>query len=166
MLYQSSTSTNLTSHARTCYSTIPMSPFRSHTTRDVTFDEDSIFDPNERLLPLSREIIEFIELTENPQLDQEIELTQATQFEMLSLHQEVDLQETKEQEQEHHVTTGLLTPSTDTSLSRLTTPDVEPPTTPGPINTATQSQQAPQARRIAPCDINLDISEVNIVSEP
>ena len=132
------------------------------TTRDVTFDEDSIFDPNERLPPLSSEIIEFIELTENPQLDQEIEPTQATQFEMPSLHQEVDLQGTKEQE--HHVTTGLLTPSMDTSLSHLTTPDVEPPTTPGSINTATQSQQAPQARRIAPRDINLDISEVNIVS--
>ena len=85
---------------------------------------------------------------------------------MLSLHQEVNLQGTKELEQEHYVTTGLLTPSTDTSLSCLTTPDVEPPTTPGSINTATQSQQAPQARHIAPRDINLDISEVNIVSGP
>ena len=58
---------------------------------------------------------------------------------MLSLHQEVDLQETKELEQEHYVTTGLLTPSMDTSLSHLTTPDIEPSTTPGSINTATQS---------------------------
>ena len=89
---------------------------------------------------MSREIIEFIELTENPQLDQEIELTLTTQFEMLSLHQEVDLQGTKKQE--HHVITGLLTPSMDTSLSHLTTPDIELPTTPGLINTATtQSQQ-------------------------
>ena len=115
---------------------------------------------------MSSEIIEFIELIENPQLDQEIEPTQATQFEIPSLYQEVNLQETKELEQEHYVTTGLLTPSTDTSLSCLTTPDVEPPTTPGSINTATQSQQAPQARHIAPRDINLDISEVNIVSGP
>src|SRR5436305_4605339 len=109
------------------------------TTRDVIFDEDSIFDLNERLPPLSSKIIEFIKLTKNPQLDQEIESTQATQFKMPSLHQEVDLQETKELEQEHHVTTGLLTPSTDTSLSHLTTPDIEPSTTPGLINTATQS---------------------------
>src|SRR5213078_985689 len=76
------------------------------------------------------------------------------------------LQETKEPEHERHVTSSLLTHSTDTALSRLTTPDVEPPTAIRSINTVTQSQQAPQARRIAPRDINIDISDINIVSGP
>ena len=65
------------------------------------------------------------------------------------------------------VSTGRLTPSTDSSLSRLTTPVFEPLTNLESINTVTQSQQAPQASRpLAPRDINSDIRESNIISGP
>src|SRR4030081_2047706 len=78
-------------------------------TQDVTFNEDSIYNPGERQLPLAQEVIEIIE---NPLLNQEEEPT--AQVETPFLYQDVELppKETN--------FSRLLTQPTDTT-SRFTT---------------------------------------------
>ena len=91
--------------------------------RDVMFDEDTLYDPSERQLPLAPEAIEIIETIDNPPLDEEVE---PTQIEIPFIHQEINLPEPETEastKQQQHTHSGLLTPSTDASLSRYATPE-------------------------------------------
>src|SRR5437660_612276 len=123
--------------------------------RDVRFDEDTLYDPSERQLPLTPKVIEIIETIENPDLDQEIEPT--IEVETPYIHQVITLPTTEVEasgSKQQHAPSGLLTPLTDTSLSQYVTPETEPQSPPQPQQRSTQ----------APRDINLEISEPNIIT--
>ena len=127
--------------------------------RDVTFDEDAKFNSGEIQPQLSPEIIELID---NPPLDQEVEPTPAVDTPFI--HQEINLyDEDKIQEQQ----TGLLTPTSNTLSNRYTTPEESEQFTDSgnsSENNNIELQTRPRAM-LAPRDINLNISESNIVSE-
>jgi hypothetical protein len=116
------------------------------------FDENTFYNPSEKQLSLASEIIEIIE---NPELDHEIEPT--AEVEIPFIHQAITLPAIEsEPSKQQHAPSGLLTPSTDASLSRYVTPETEPQPQPQP------QQRHAQASR----DINLEISESNIITGP
>ena len=133
--------------------------------RDVTFDEDSRFDPEDEQPQLSEDVIELIE---NPELDQDIEPT-VTQtifnLETPLVHQEIELQgiqgqqKATEHKKVHWEDSGLLTPSTDASRSRYITPEEE--TLPSPDSQTIRTARPQQV--VAPRNISSNISESNII---
>jgi hypothetical protein len=119
-------------------------------TRDVIFDEDSKYNPEEKQQVLAPEIIEIIE---NPLLGQEIKST--TQVEIPFLHQEVEIPKESNP-------SGLLTPSTDAS-NRFITLEVDSGQLTEEETPSRNNLQIQNMPGIAPRDINSSINESNII---